>query len=178
MKTRTKWIVAGLAVAVTAGGAFAAEGFRRHGFEERANFGREMFARLDANSDGAVAREELNAFLAARFAEADADKNAAVSRAEVVAAIEKQADLERARRFAGRIADRVVLGLDIDESGALAAAEIENRVGKMFALADFNDDGKVERAELQRMRQHAMQGGMRHGPRHGWGRWRDDGPSE
>jgi Ca2+-binding EF-hand superfamily protein len=178
MNSRTKWTIAAVAVALTAGGAIAAEGFKRHGFEERAKFGREMFARLDANSDGAVAREDLNSFLKARFAEADADSSASVSRAEIVAAIEKQAELERARRFAGRIADRMVAGLDIDENGAVAAAEVENRIGKLFALADIDDDGKVEQAELKRLRDQAMQrghGGM--GPGHGWGRWRD-GASE
>jgi Ca2+-binding EF-hand superfamily protein len=170
MKTRTKWLIAAAVIAATAGTAAAAEGARRHFDGERQRVGQMMFDRIDADRDGAITSEELLAALAKRFTDADANADSALTKAEAVAAIEAQTEFERARRHAGRIADRLFERLDLDGNGQLALSEIENRTKKVFALADFNDDGKVEVAELRRM------GPGRH---HGRGmEWRRYGPRD
>ncbi len=172
MKTSTKVILAGLAVTVLAGSAVAAEGWRRHGPGAHARMGKAMFDKVDTDKDGAVSREELMQAFGERFDKADADTNASVTKAEIIAAVEANAPFERAKRFSGRIADRIVYQLDLDDNGSVARAEAENRIGKVFALFDRNDDGKVDQAEVRRMA--SMSRGGRHGGmRHhgGEGRW-------
>lgn len=179
MNRSTKIILAGLAITVTAGGAYAAQQMRHFGGPGQ--FGQRMFDTADADKDGAVSLEEMMAVLASRFDDSDANKDGSVDKAEVIASVEK--NFERARRHSGRIADRIVVHLDLDDNGSVARAELENRAKKMFALADFNDDGKVEKAELRRMhprggRHHAQMEGRHEGRwHHGPGRnsrWMDD----
>lgn len=166
MKTSTKVILAGLAVAITAGGAFAADGWRKYGRDNPHRFGKQMFEQADADKDGAISLDELMQALAARFDQADADSNAAVTKAEIINAVEEHAPFERAKRFSGRIADRLVYQLDLDGNGNVARSELENRAKKVFALFDWDDNGRVEMAEIRR-----VVGGM--GRRHGMGgpRW-------
>lgn len=166
MKRKSLGILAAAAVVVAIGGvAIAADG-RGGRMQEMGN---RMFQEADANSDGAVSAEEFAARLQARFKEADADGDGFASRAEIIAAIEKIAEGRRMKGRAGAISDRMVERLDLDGDGRIASAEIENRARKHFALADWNDDGKVEVAELQRMRPGGDRGG--HFGRHG-GWWR------
>lgn len=146
MKTSTKYLLAGVIVAVSAGGAFAAKGMRDHaGF----GFGKEMFKKADTDQDGSVSMEEMMVVLTTRFDAADTDGDAVVTKAEIITAVEE--NFSRASRGSGSIADRFVWRFDLDNDGAIAKAELENRARKVFALADFNDDGKVEMAEIRRM---------------------------
>ena len=151
MKNSTKIILAGLAVAVTAGGAFAAEGWRKHGNGGPQRHAKEMFNKVDADSDGAITLDEMMQALTTRFDAADADANSTVTKAEIVTAMASAKDFPRAGRHSGRIADRIVFRLDLDDNGDVSRAEVENRAKKFFALADRNDDGKVEIAELRRL---------------------------
>jgi len=167
MKTSTKIVIGGVALVAVAGAAIASEGIRRHGDRER--MGQKMFQAADTNADQAVSQEELLAALGGRFATADADKDGKLSKAEIVAAIEAAPEIGKGRHFSGRFADRMVFRLDLDGDGFVALTEIENRSRKMFALADWNDDGKVEIVEIRRM--HPGMG--RHGGR-SWRRGGDD----
>ena len=182
MKRSTKFLIAGLVVAATAGTAYAAKSLRDFG---PGKFGQRVFDRIDADKDGAVALDEFMAALASRFDEADGNRDGSVDKAEVIVALDSHSD--RARRRSGAIADMVVFRLDMDDSGSVARSELENRARKLFALADFNDDGKVEKAELRRMGPPRGMAGFHragfHGPRWGWHRfggwWRgadDRGP--
>ncbi len=181
MKTSTKWIIAGAALSLLAGGAYAADGMRKHGRENAMRMGQEMFKKADANSDGAISSDEMLQALNARFTEADADSNAEVSKAEFIAAVEKNVPYPRMKKHSGFVADRMVGQLDLDANGGVAKAEIENRAKKFFALADWNDDGKVEVAELQKLRPGHGRNmeGRGEGRGHGWGRrWFSGSDSE
>ncbi|MEZ5872432.1 MAG: hypothetical protein R3D32_11455 [Nitratireductor sp.] len=164
MKRSTKYIIAGLAVVATAGVTFAAQGFRHHG--DRARMAMEMFNKTDTNGDKAISLDELMAALTSRFDKADANGDKSITKAEVVSAVENNPEMPRAARWSGRIADNVVYRLDLDDNGSVAFSELENRAGKLFALLDRNDDGKLELAELRR-----DMGGMRGHHRRGPGRW-------
>jgi Ca2+-binding EF-hand superfamily protein len=174
MKKTTKWILAGLAVTVLAGGAYAAQSAREDFRAERDRMGREMFEKADADASGAVSREEFAAVLRDRFSSADADANGSVSKAEATAIAESMIPFERAKRHSGAIADRTMFHLDMNADGLLQLSELENRAGKLFALVDFDDNGAVELAEIERLR--SMRGGRDGGRRDGrHGGWRDHG---
>ena len=75
-----------------------------------------------------------------------------VLKGDVIAALEKNIDSKRIKRRSGRLADRIFSGADINEDGALTKDELMNRVAKLYALVDWNDDGKVGVEEVKRMR--------------------------
>ena len=162
---RTK-MIAGLTIAavLAAGGVAIASdhgGWRKHSGERMRDMGRKMFEQADTDKDGAVSAAEFGARLEENHLAADRNGDGAVDRAEFVAAIEARVENDRVKRRAGRIADRMLVRFDLDEDGKVTRAEFENRAKKHFALADWNDDGKVEPAELRRVARH---GGMgRHG---------------
>ncbi len=167
MRKSTKWILAGAGAVLLAGGAFASNAMQRHGYGERQRIGEEMFAAADIDGDGAVSTEEMLAALDGRFRSADVDANSAVSKAEAVSAVESIMPGKMARRWSGSIADRAIYRLDIDNDGLVQFGEVTNRAKKLFALVDWNDDGKVEKSEIERLR---MGGGHRgwRGHRRGW----------
>lgn len=123
-------IVAGLAVESHAAGD------HRHGaglnFEE-----------VDANADGLLSVEELQAHRAARFAATDTDGNGALSRAEIEARMLANQD-ERRVKFLDRMFDR----RDANADGQLTLDEMaSDRTARMFERADENGDGQISRAE-------------------------------
>jgi Ca2+-binding EF-hand superfamily protein len=128
-----------------------------------------LFAEVDANADNAITAEEVSAALNKRFTEADGDKDGSLTKAEIISAVEKIGE-GRMSRFSGRFADAMVLRADINEDGKVALTEVENRARKLFALMDFNDDGKAEKAEIAKSMPHrgghSLGGKGRH---HGWG---------
>ncbi|MCB1463610.1 MAG: hypothetical protein KDJ90_14570 [Nitratireductor sp.] len=175
MKTTTKVILAGLAVTIVAGSAYAAQNWHRYGPGGAQRFGKAMFEKMDVDKDGAVSSDELMQALGTRFDEADKDANATVTKAEIIAAVEANAPFERAKRHSGRIADRLVYQLDLDSNGDIARGEVENQAKKVFALFDRNDDGRVELAEIRHMAGMFRGHDKRHG---GWGRTGWNGPGE
>jgi hypothetical protein len=144
------------------------------------------FAQFDADGNGSVTAEEIEAFRAARFAELDADGNGQVSRQEFM-----DHAAARAGERAGTMFDR----MDADGDGTLSRDAIEARRGpgpdaaRMIARFDADGDGAVSEQELAEVRDRWMErregrGGDRMG-RHGGddhrsmdgrgGRWRHDG---
>lgn len=132
---------------------------------------RMIFEELDADGNGAVTLEELQAAGEARFAQADTDGDGALSRDELLA--------RGAERAEARV-DRMLERADADGDGLLTQAELEEaREGRggrhgrggpnperMFERLDADGDGSVTEAEfddgvarlLERM-------GRRHGNR-------------
>ncbi|MCC1492182.1 EF-hand domain-containing protein [Cognatishimia sp. F0-27] len=122
-----------------------AHGRERGGQGER---GAAMFERFDANSDGSVTLDEMNAARDARFAEADADGDGALTVEEIVAFMEAQRE-ERASRRAARGAERMIERLDSDDNGTLSVEEAGALPMRMFERLDADDDGAVTKAELE-----------------------------
>ena len=161
MKTAYKTALAAAAVALVAGVSFAAISSKHYGRSEHR--GRELFKMADTNSDGAVASEEFIAVLDSRFKLADANNDMALNKAEIITAAEKQGS-RWTSRHAGRFSDMLLRHADINDNGSIERSEFDSRARKHFALMDFNDDGKVEFAEIGRAVPHRL--GKRHGG--GW----------
>jgi hypothetical protein len=140
MKTSRKIVVAGSAAALLGGLALAGTawadrgGFGHHGMHGgmMGGIGHEMLKSVDANADGALSQEEIDAAVNGRFAEFDANTDGNLSLTEfqaLWAEITKPLSV-RAFQF-----------LDPDGDAAVAKTEIEERFGSAVARFDRNDDG-------------------------------------
>ena len=115
---------------------------------------KEHFAAVDANKDGAITREEADAFKAKRraewrdkkFADLDADKNGQISREEF------NADQrgEHGHRMGGphhggkgMMGGRMFEKADANSDGKVTLAEATGKALEMFDRADANKDGTV-----------------------------------
>jgi hypothetical protein len=99
-----------------------------------------LLLRYDANHDGIITREEMDAGLKADFAAADSNGDGCLDPGEVRA--ENQARLTRDGAEASPLVD---WNLD----GCVDAREFGNTVHSYFDLADKAKDGKVTQAELR-----------------------------
>ena len=165
MNKRNKIIAGGIIVAVAAGGlAFASQEYREHRKMHKMFSPKAMLEQLDKNGDLSISLDELNAGVGDRFGKADVNSDGKVTKTEIITAIEGLDGMDRLKKRSGRIADRVVNGADINQDGIVERTELENRLAKFHSLADWNDDGQVEIAEIRRLR-----GGMGKGWRkHRW----------
>ena len=156
MNTLPKLLLAGGALALVAGTtlAYAAIGERgygfHHGHERMQEMGAGLFDNADVDSDGSVSRQEMQARLTERFSNADTDGDSSVTKAEIVEVIERNSERQFVQRYSGRIADHLVYQFDLDDDGSVTFSELDNRTGKLFAILDRNDDGKLEIAEIRR----------------------------
>ena len=122
--------------------------------------GHEMLQNVDANSDGALSQDEINAAVNARFAQFDADKNGDLSLTEFQAL---WADITRP------LAVRAFQFLDPNGDAAIAKTEVDNRFGSLVSHFDRNDDGMLSPDDHR----------GRHGGHRGWGHgWRGEGPQD
>ena len=105
------------------------------------------FTTLDADANGMISTQELDAAQAARFATADANTDGGLSAAEIVAQIEAR----RAEMLAAR-AQRMIEERDANADGLLQATELQDagapRAAVIFAMLDTNEDGSVDQAEF------------------------------
>ncbi len=166
------------------GGEHRGEG-RRMSPEQRAERTAEQFARLDADNDGMISREEFAAGMEARgerFAERREQRREQRTErrggprhgmpqemremhGQLRALMREGMNLES---FSGLMRDQAEArfdALDADGNGELTAQEFTAKVGaraeRVFARMDRNDDGVVTRDDRPR------HGGARHeGPRH------------
>jgi Ca2+-binding EF-hand superfamily protein len=111
-------------------------------------------ARLDANQDGRISREELSGQrfggrLAEHFAEMDANHDGYLVRTELgawQARMQPQRQAHRAQRFDARFKDA-----DLNRDGKLSRIEASEKLPhlqKGFAWMDDNRDGFLSREEL------------------------------
>jgi Ca2+-binding EF-hand superfamily protein len=153
MKRNLKIALAFLALAGAVGGtaAYARDGWGggRHGGERAGGF-MPSLKQADLDNNGEITLEEFTKVATERFTSADADKNGQLTVAEVSAEIQKMRN--------ERMATRVIERLDGNGDGVLTTAEVENARGKLFALMDRNDDGKIAGNELPRRMGRGMDG--------------------
>ncbi|WP_158585608.1 EF-hand domain-containing protein [Pseudooceanicola sediminis] len=109
------------------------------------------FATLDANGDGQVTQDELDAAAAKRFSEADSDGNGTVSVEEMVARMQAMAEQRREDRQT-RMAERMIARLDQNDDGVLSADEMKPGAAPapktMFERLDKNGDGAISEEEF------------------------------
>ena len=170
MRQSVKIALAAGALAVGGGLFLATASFAERGFGfgpmggtmgPMHGLGMEMIQGIDANNDGALSQEEINAAVNSRFAEFDADKNGNLSLQEFEAL---WAEITKP------VAVRAFQFLDPDGDAAVAKAELDQRFGTIVSHLDRNDDGVLSRDDRP---QHRGPGGRWSGPRH-WGQ--DGGP--
>ena len=145
-------ILAGLSTQSLAAGSDATDrpDGPRHSFEE-----------LDANGDGLITSDEMQAHMQARFATADTDGDGKLTRQELSAKMEARQSQRRARHL-----DKMISRRDADGDGALSIEEMRSgRAEHMFAKVDADGDGALSKAEFEEMKK-------KHRGRHnkkGWG---------
>jgi Ca2+-binding EF-hand superfamily protein len=125
----------------------------------------EMFAAIDANSDGKVTQEELAAHRAAMFAAADSNGDGSLNADELAAR-----DLARFTESQPERTARMLDRHDANGDGSLSADEIgEGRMEDHFARIDTDNDGAISQAEAEaavdRFAEH--RGKRKHGNRDG-----------
>jgi hypothetical protein len=99
-----------------------------------------LLLRYDANHDGVITREEMEAGLKADFDAADSDHDGCLSPVEV------RAENERRLKQDGAQASPIV---DWNLDGCVDRREFGNTVRSYFDLADRTKDGKVSQLELR-----------------------------
>lgn len=126
---------------------------------------RPTFEALDADGNGAITAEEIQAQLDERFNEADADGDGSISREEFIA---------RAQTGAAERAERMFDRLDADGDGTLSRDVLAARQRRgpsperMIERLDTDGDGAVSEEEFQAgMERRAERGGRgERGKRH------------
>ena len=165
MKKQTKIIIGAVVLAVAAGGiAVAGKKYQDHKRMHKMFSSEKMLEKLDANGDLAISMDEVLNAAGTRIGKADQNNDGFVTKAEIIEAAESQTEYPKLSRYSGRIADRIMARADINNDGKISKDEVENRLRKYHSLADWNDDGVVEMAEMKKMRE-------LHG-RHGKRRWK------
>lgn len=159
MNNVTKFTAASLvalATAFVATGAFADRGNGmggQMGDMRNGGFAAFDFAGADADKDGKVSKEELDAYRAAQAKALDTDGDGLIS-AEELAAMHMKGAQQRATDMATRMIER----RDSDGDGKLSAAEMSVRPvpAAMFDRLDTDKDGALSQAELDAAKEKMM----------------------
>lgn len=117
---------------------------RGHGRHGGGEIFRNLFNAVDADGNGAVTQEEVDAFRAAKLAEADTSGDGALS-------IEEFDTLYR-EFTRPRMVD-MFQDLDADGDGVIGTAEMDDRFGRIVERMDRNDDGALTLQRRDRDRQ-------------------------
>lgn len=171
-----KFVIGASAVALLAGSAWAIadkDHKDMRGPQTRAAVEakvKEHFARIDANKDGAITKEEADAFKTARrgemrdrmFAALDADKNGQISRDEFNTRPERKDGEGRWGRHGHHRGMGMHGGMferaDANGDGKVTLAEATGKALERFDAADTNKDGTVTPEER----------------RAGWQKWKEE----
>jgi Ca2+-binding EF-hand superfamily protein len=131
-------------------------------------FQKELLAKLDSNSDGAVDQDELKSALSQKtddgllvslsknFADLDSDESGSLS-SEEMAAMAPAPPPPRDQAPNTELADALISALDADGDGAVSSDELSNGLAnagssadstEIFSALDKNKDGSVSQDEL------------------------------
>lgn len=169
MKTHTKIVLGATTAALVLGGAFAAvsaqadsdRGWGRH----HESFGRHqamMFDQVDANKDGRITKEEIDARRAQMLAKFDANKDGVLTLEEFQGVWNDITHQRMVRKFQR---------MDRDGDGKVTTEELNRPMDRMMGYLDRNDDGVIERDEMGRRGGHHHDGyGRFDGDHHGYRR--------
>lgn len=167
-----------LALAGTAWAAFAASDDMPRRADDRGDRPMMMpFEDIDADGDGKITAEEMQAHATLRFEEADTDKDGLLDAAEMQAQMLARATARMAERSA-----RMIERMDRDGDGKLSAEEMRagpregDRFARMLSRLDEDGDGALSREEFEAardMRGAHRQGDGHHRDGHPWGRKND-----
>jgi len=133
-----------------------------HG-QAHGQMGGKMFESIDANGDGAIARDEFDASHDKRFKEMDANGDGKISRDEMDAGRKKMMEKSMDKHF-----DEA----DANHDGALTREEAKNMpmLSSRFDEVDANHDGKVSREERDAAMKKMHHGGEEKKPSPGDGK--------
>lgn len=174
MKRKQLWMTGALVVAMGAAGIASAHGMTFGDRGAAAPMAEEMFAQIDADGDGKVTRDEMEAFRAARFAAADSDEDGKLSQDEMTAA----RDTRRIERMRGMVARMDTDGDGLLSAEELAAGQPQRGPQTMFDRMDADGDGALTLDEMQQARGTFRENGGQHGfghDRHHGERYREGG---
>lgn len=107
-------------------------------------WGDKYFEKADANKDGALSKEELQAARADRMQGADADKDGFITSDEMAAHHAARMEAKKDEHFT-RFSEK----FDTNKDGKVSTAEIEAHESPFFDKADANSDGKLTKEELE-----------------------------
>jgi len=162
MKHKTKVTLFAIAGVITVSGlAVAAQGYSEHKEMRRTFAPKKIMQQIDTNGDSSASMAEVLALVKTHFDAADRDNDGKLSKGEIVLAIDASNLPDRLKRRSGKMADRISMQGDINQDGVVELAEVENRLSKLHALADWNDDGAVELSEAKRLRSGFGRGGRK-----------------
>lgn len=102
-----------------------------------------LVERIDANRDGVLARDEIEAFVRERVRVADRDGDGAIS-VEELRAVREQRRAARAQRRLAR--------LDADHDGRVSVAEIAERRAALMMRFDRDGDAAISPGERESAR--------------------------
>jgi len=151
MKTRTKVIIATLALMVPAGIAVA-HGKSSKRAEHHKAVMLELFDAADADKDGAVTQAEIYSFRKSLFTENDANGDGALSADELHQIMGTMMKSKHAHRLAR---------MDSDGDGKVSGEEFARTRTPGLRRVDSNGDGAITKEEIENM------GSMRRGGQHG-----------
>ncbi len=151
MKNATRFVLA-----ISAFGMLAAAGGAALAGGAPGTSGLMPFAKLDADGDGFLTRDEVRKAREARFAKYDANGDGKAEISEIDAAIMKRLEKRKVK-----IRYRILSRLDANGDGVIDKDEYLNARMRMFDRADRNGDGRIDRREAARFARgmHAMMGG-------------------
>jgi len=147
--------------------AIALSGFAGTAMAQSKKGGEKMrptFEQLDANGDGSITMEDLQARGEARFAEADTNNDGNLSKEEILAS--------QSRAKEDRV-ERMIEKRDANGDGQLSLEEMapksaedggrgKDRGERMFKRLDTNEDGAISKAEFDEgMAKHGKRGGKK-----------------
>jgi hypothetical protein len=163
-----------LALAGTAFAAIAASDGKPGRAEHRGDRAMMLpFEDIDADADGKITTEEMQAHATLRFEEADADKDGLLDAAEMQAQMLARATARMTERSA-----RMIERMDRDGDGKLSAEEMRagpregDRFARMLSRLDKDEDGALSREEFEaarEMRSAHGRGDGHHRDGHHWG---------